>query len=439
MLRKPAVCVPLACALWISTALLCAGDADKSAAEWPQWRGPQRDGVSVEKGLLQHWTAKGPPLDWKTSGVGEGYASVAITDGKIFTMGKRNNTVYVMALSGDDGHSLWATPVGGSTGDAPSSTPTVDGNLVFAVGPQGDIVCVDAAYGKLLWQKSFTKDFGGSVPQWKYCESPLVDGDKLICTPGGKNATLVALNKKTGETIWKCSVPSGPGSGSGYASTVISEAAGVKQYVQLMGAGTGCIGVAADDGRFLWNYPRVGNGTASIPTPIVHDDYVFCSSGYGTGSALLKLSRSGNGVKAEEVYFLDGNVFQNHHGGLVLVGDYVYGGHGQNQGFPICVELKTGKIKWGGKMRGPGQESAAVACADGQLYFRYQDGTMALIQASPKGYKLNGKFNIPQVTGPSWSHPVVAGGKLYLREQDSLFVYRLTGSKSPASKSTGKK
>ena len=406
--------------------MLCvAGDTEKSAADWPQWRGPQRDGIAQEKGLLQRWTGKGPPLDWKADGLGEGYASLVIADGKIFTMGKRGNTVFVVARDGDDGHQLWATPVGGITSDPPSSTPTVDGELVFAVGPQGDIACVDSANGKLVWQKSFTKDFGGSVPQWKFCESPLVDGDKLICTPGGRDATLVALNKKTGDTIWKCAVPGGAGGGSGYASTVISEGGGVKQYVQLMGQGTGCIGVA-EDGRFLWNYPRVSNGTACIPTAIVRGDYVFCSSGYGTGSALLKLSRSGNGVKAEEVYFLNGNVFQNHHGGLVLVGDYVYGGHGHNQGLPTCVELKTGKVKWGGK-RGPGQGSAAVVVADQQCYFRYEDGLMALIRANPKAYKLNGQFKIPKVPGAdkSWSHPVVAGGKLYLREQDSLFVYKL--------------
>ncbi|HLJ12159.1 MAG TPA: PQQ-binding-like beta-propeller repeat protein, partial [Planctomycetaceae bacterium] len=306
-----------------------------------------------------------------------------------------------------------------------SSTPTLDGDRVYAIGPQGDLVCLNSADGKPQWQVSFTRDFGGSVPGWKYCESPLIDGEKLVCTPGGNEATVVALDKATGKTIWKCAVPGGAGSGYGYSSIVISEGAGVRQYVQLMGAGTGCIGVAAADGKFLWNYPRVSNGTASIPTPIVHGDYVFCSSGYGTGSALLKLSRSGSGVKAEEVYFLNPNQLQNHHGGLVLVDDYIYGGHGHNNGLPICVELKTGKIKWGGK-RGPGSESAAVVYADGQLYFRYQNGVMALIQASPKGYKLNGKFTIPQVSGPSWSHPVVAGGKLYLREQNNLFVYNVT-------------
>jgi outer membrane protein assembly factor BamB len=398
-----------------------AGDTDRSAADWPQWRGPHRDGVAEEKGLLQRWEPQGPPLTWKTSGLGEGYASVAIADGKIFTMGKRKNAVFVMARDAGDGHELWATPMGGSGGDPPSSTPTVDGDRVYVVGAQGDLVCLKAADGKKVWHKSFVKDFGGSIPTWKFCESPLVDGDKLVCTPGGAKATMVALDKKTGKLIWKCAVPGGAGSGSGYSSIVISEAAGVRQYVQLMGAGTGCIGVAANDGKFLWNYPRVSNGTASIPTPIVHSDYVFCSSGYGTGSALLKLSRSGSGVKADEVYFLGPSKLQNHHGGLVLVGDYVYGGQGDNNGIPICVEMKTGKVMW--ESRGPGSGSAAVVYADGQLYFRYQDGLVALIAASPDGYKLNGTCKIPEVPRESWTHPVVAGGKLYLREQDNLFVY----------------
>ena len=385
--------------LWLPSAAVVAGDAAKSAADWPQWRGPHRDDVAEDKGLLQRWESAGPPLAWKASGLGEGFASVAIADGKIFTMGKRQNKVFVMARDGSDGHELWATPVGQDGGDAPSSTPTVDGDLVYAVGPNGDVVCVQAADGKPLWHKSFTKDFGGSVPTWKFCESPLSDGDKLVCTPGGSKATMVALNKKTGKVLWKCAVPGGAGNGSGYSSIVISEAAGVRQYVQLMGEGTGCIGVNAKTGKFLWGYPRVGNRTASIPTPIVHGDYVFCSSGYGTGSALLKLSRSGNGVKAEEVYFLNGNTLQNHHGGLILVGNYIFGGHGHNNGFPICVELKTGRVIWGGKLRGPGQESAAVTYADNQLYFRYQNGVMALIQANPEGYKLNGSFRIPEVPG----------------------------------------
>ncbi len=408
------------CALVLSAAAIGAGN--HSAADWPQWRGPRRDGVSSEQGLLQSWSDQGPPAAWSAKGLGRGYASIAIADGKIYTMGKLDNAVHLLALDGADGHKLWSAPVG-SQAEEPSSTPTVDGDRVYAVGPFGDLVCAQAADGKVLWQKSYTRDFGGSVQTWKFCESPLIDGDKLICTPGGPQATLVALNKHTGELIWKCAVPNGAGNGYGYSSAVISEGAGVRQYVQMLGQGTGCVGVSAGDGKFLWNYAKVANGTATIPTPIVRGDFVFCSSGYGTGSALLKLSKAGKGVKAKEVYFLNANTLQNHHGGLVLVGDYVYGGHGHNNGLPICVELKTGKVKWGGKQRGPGSESAAVVCADGQLYFRYQDGLMALISASPKGYKLNGAFKIPDVSGPSWSHPVVADGHLYLREQDHLFVY----------------
>ncbi|HTI51419.1 MAG TPA: PQQ-binding-like beta-propeller repeat protein [Planctomycetaceae bacterium] len=406
--------------------LLSAAEVARPKADWPQWRGPHRDAVSTEKGLQQQWNEQGPPLAWKASGLGEGLASVVIADGRIFTMGKQHGSEFLLALSAEDGHPLWSTKVGLKSADSPSSTPTIDGDRVYALGPQGDLICAETATGKEIWRKSYTKDFGGSLPTWKYCESPLVDGQRLICTPGSPDATLVALDKKTGALLWKTAVPNGGGSGFGYSSAVISEGAGVRQYVQLLGAGAGCVGVAAADGKLLWSYARVGNGTASIPTPIVDGDFVFCSSGYGTGSALLRLTKEGTGVKATEVYFLSGNEFQNHHGGMIHVGEYVYSGHGHNNGFPVCLELKTGRIIWGGKQRGPGSGSAAVVYADGQLYFRYQDGLMALIGAKADGYHLNGTFKIPEVSGPSWSHPVVVGGRLYLREQNNLFVYDLT-------------
>jgi outer membrane protein assembly factor BamB len=400
--------------------------AAHGAPEWPQWRGPNRDGVSTEKGLLQKWAPAGPPLAWKASGLGKGLASVAISAGRIYTMGKRKGAQVLLALDLRDGREVWAAVVREKGGEDPHSTPTTDGERVYAIGPQGDLVCVTADTGKELWRKSFTSDFGGSAPGWNYCESPLVDGDRVLCTPGGNGATLVALDRKTGEVAWKCAVPGGAGSGFGYSSIVVSEGGGVRQYVQMMGQGTGCVGVAAKDGAFLWKYPRVGNGTATIPTPIVDGDHVFCSSGYNTGTALLKLTRDGDKVKAEEVYFIKGSRLQNHHGGLVRVGEFIYGGHGHNQGHPICVEMKTGRIAWGGDVPGPGKKSAAVVYADGQLYFRYEDGVMALISASKDGLRINGAFQIPQVAGPSWSHPVVAGGLLYLREQDNLFVYDVT-------------
>lgn len=426
------VCVGLivSVAVLLSTTLFAA---DPNGADWPQWRGPRRDAISSDKGLLKSWGEQGPPLAWKTSGLGSGFASIAVSDGRIFTMGRRKGSEGLIALNAQDGQELWSAKVGLDGNDEPSSTPTVDGDRVYALGSHGDLVCASVD-GKELWRKSFLKDFGGSVPTWKYCESPLIDGNKLICTPGSKNATMVALNKNTGDIIWKSAVPNGGGSGSGYSSIVISEGAGVRQYVQLLGAGTGCIGVAAADGKLLWKYDRVGNGTASIPTPIIDGDQVFCSSGYGTGAALLQLKKAGSGVSAMEVYFLKGNEFQNHHGGMVRVGPNIFCGHGHNEGFPICLEMKTGKIIWGGKQRGEGKGSAAVTFADGRLYFRYQDGTMVLIDASTNGYHPSGSFTIPEVRRESWSHPVVVGRKLYLREQDHLFVYDLA-DKSLATKS----
>ncbi|MFN0055398.1 MAG: PQQ-binding-like beta-propeller repeat protein [Planctomycetales bacterium] len=406
----------LAGALW-------GADADKPR-DWPQWRGPNRDAVSNEKGLLQKWGEEGPPLAWKTAGLGRGWGSLSIAGNRIYLLGQRQDGEYLAALNGDDGKEVWATKIGGGSTEA--GTPTVDGDRVYAVGPMGDLVCLQAADGRELWRKSFTTEFGGSVPTWKYCESPLIDGDKLICTPGSADATLVALNKKTGDLLWKASVPNGGGGGAGYSSIVISEGAGVRQYVQLLGAGTGCVGVAAADGKLLWKYAPVGNGTASIPTPIVEGDHVFCSSGYGTGAALLKLHKDGAGVRAEEVYFIKGNEFQNHHGGMIRLGEFIYCGQGHNNGFPVCLEMKTGKKRWGGDQRGPGTGSAAVVYADGQLYFRYDNGVMALIAATSDGYHLNGTFKIPDAKNASWSHPVVAGGKLYLREQDQLFVYQVT-------------
>jgi hypothetical protein len=210
---------------------------------------------------------------------------------------------------------------------------------------------------------------------------------------------------------------------------VISNGGGVKQYVQL--TGRGLVSVRAADGKFLWGYNKVANDTANIPTPIVTGNHVFASTGYGTGSVLLELAKAGDGVQAKEVYYLPGKTLQNHHGGLVLIGEHVYGGHGHNRGYPVSVELATGKIAWGGEgvdMSHGGTGSAAVTAADGHLYFRYQNGRMVLIEATPSGLRVKGAFSIPGVEHPSWSHPVVAGGKLYLREQDTLYVYDVKGA-----------
>lgn len=391
--------------------------------DWPQWRGPHRDGISSETGLLGEWTEEGPPLTWQVKGLGKGYSSVSIAGGKIFTMGRRGQAEMLMSLDAKNGHELWATEIG--SGDHSNCTPTVDGDLVFGVGLKGDLVCVEAATGKLVWKKNYGQDFGGSMMSgWGYSESPLVDGNKLICTPGAKDAMIAALDKRTGDVLWKAPQPDDIGKkgkdGAGYSSVVISTGAGVRQYIQLVGRGL--ISVEADTGKVLWTYNRVANGTANIPTPIVDGDYVFCSSGYQTGAALLKLNRAASGVVVEEVYFLNAQEMQNHHGGMILLDGHIYCGHGHNQGFPLCIEMLSGKDDWR-PGRGAGEGSAAISYADDRLYFRYQNGVMALIEATPKEYVLKGSFKIPSGGGPSWPHPAIAQGHLYLRDQDTLFCY----------------
>jgi outer membrane protein assembly factor BamB len=397
-----------------------------AAGPWPRWRGSHLDAHCQETGLMQQWPDDGPPLLWQVEGLGTGYAGVSVVGGKIFTMGRQSGTEHLIALNAKDGSPLWSTPIGpGSNQRGSNCTPTVDGDLVYAISIEGDLICARTDNGETVWRKNFGRDFGGKMmSSWGYSESPLIDGKLLVCTPGGPQAALAALDKKTGTPVWTTEMPYGGshgGDGAGYSSIVISQGAGVKQYVQLVGRGV--IGVAADSGQLLWRYDRIANSTANIPTPIVSGDYVFCSTGYGTGAALLKLTRSGRGVQAEEQYFLDANKLQNHHGGMVLLDGYIYCGHRHNEGFPICVEMKTGQIRWGGDQRGAGSGSAAVLYADGNLYFRYQNGTMALIEATPERYNLKSSFKLASVRAESWPHPVIADGKLLLRDQEVLMCY----------------
>jgi outer membrane protein assembly factor BamB len=402
--------------------------AKKNGGDWPQWRGPERDGICAESGLLKEWPKGGPKLLWDSrivnggTSVGTGFSSLAITQGRIFTLGDRKGQAgYAYCLDAETGKELWKTKVGPAQGDGPRCTPTVDGDRVYTLTRQGLLACLRSTDGSVVWQKDFKKDFGGRMMSgWDYSESATIDGDKLVCTPGGKDAAMIALDKLTGATGWKCQAPMN--SGAGYASIVIAKTGGLRQYITLMGPELGLIGVDAQTGKFLWNYRKVANGTANIPTAIVKDDFVFTSTGYGTGTALLKLVPDGKGgIQAVEQYFLKGKELQNHHGGVVMLGDYVYGGHGHNQGLPFCLEWRTGKFAWQ-PQRGVGNGSAAVLYADGHLYFRYESGEMALVEASPAGYQVKGSFRVP-IAGNGWPHPVIYHGRLYLRGADQILCY----------------
>jgi outer membrane protein assembly factor BamB len=395
------------------------------AADWPQFRGPNRTDVSDEKNLLKQWPVGGPPLVWKGDGLGEGYSSMAIVGDRIYSMGDKGDSSFLTASDRATGKFQWEAAVGKPGGNYKGTrcTPTVDGDRVYAIGQFGDLICCNAASGVERWRKNFQKDFGGRNGGWNYTESPLVDGDRLVCTPGGNDATMVALNKLTGEVIWKGVVPGGDT--AGYSSMVISEATGVRQYVQLMA--NGLVGFAAADGKMLWRYgdkgDRFGGNTANIPTPIVHGDYIFATAGYGRGGALIKLVGTAAGINAEEVYF--SNSVKNRHGGVVMIGDYIYGDL-DDSGNPWCAEWKTGKPRWKKDKPSEGRGSAAVTYADGRLYFQYQNGFMALVDASPEAYHEISSFKIPEPKRECWSHPVVVGGKLYVRSQDNLWCYDIT-------------
>lgn len=390
--------------------------ANARAADWPQFRGPHRDNVSQDTGLLQSWPKDGPPLAWKVQGLGGGYSSLSIAGDRIYTLGNKGNRSHVVALEREGGKIVWSAEVGTAGGNL-GCTPTVEDGRVYALGQEGDLVCLEAKDGQRVWHRNLLKEFGGKYGGWHYCESPLVDGDQVIVTPGGKTATMVALDKKTGKTVWQCAIPMEHPE-AGYSSVVVAKVDGVKHYVQLLNGGL--VGVGTD-GRFLWKYEKLGPNTANIPTPIVLKDQVLAVAGYGKGGALIQLKANGENVTATEVYFK--RELTNKHGGVVVVGDYVYGDT-DDQGRPFCAEVKTGKVLWKrDRNEGKGKDSASLTYADGRLYIHYQNGVVALVEASAKGYKEVGSFKVAKTQGPAWAHPVVVLGRLYLREGDMLYCY----------------
>jgi outer membrane protein assembly factor BamB len=395
-----------------------AGQPAAAAGDWPCWRGPNRDGKSTEIGLLKQWPAGGPKLLWSINNLGIGYSTVSIVGGKIFTMGDGPDSSNLIALDAKDGKQLWTAKVGAPGGNypGPRCTPTVDGNLVYALGHDGALVCVQAADGKEVWRKSMKKDFGGVMMSgWGYSESPLVDGPLLVITPGGPKGTLAALNKQTGATVWQSKDFT---DAAAYTAPIMSEYGGVRQYMTLTAENVA--GVNANDGSLLWKAARKGE-TAVIPTPVFHDGMLFVTSGYKVGCNMFKITAENKQFKAEQVYA--NKEMQNHHGGVILVGDHIYGL--SDPGQLVCMELKSGKVAWKDKSVGKG----SIAYADGHFYVRSEGGggTVALVEASPEGYKEKGRFDQPQRSKQnSWAHPVIAGGKLYLRDQGVLLCYDIS-------------
>jgi outer membrane protein assembly factor BamB len=414
---------------WSAVAVLACCEAATPNRDWPTFRGPERTAVSPDTDLLTKWPEEGPKLVWETAGAGRGYSSMAISGQRIYTLGDAPSTAddqdeYLLCFDQATGKQLWKTKTGPAwTTGKPNwhssrCTPSVDGERVYALTAHGELISCETS-GKELWRKDLRKDFDGKkADNWGYSESVLVDGDKVVCTPGGEKHTMVALNKQSGETIWSASREGD--SGAGHASIVIAEVGGTRVYVQT--TGSGAMGVRAADGKVLWSFD-IEHTTAVIPTPIVRGDLVFFSAGYGRGGALLKQVPGKEGeVTMEEVYPLRQDL-GNKHGGVILLGDYLYG-DSEDRGIPFCAELLTGEMKW--KARGSGRGSASMAAADGHLYIRYADGTMTLAKATPEAFEEISSFKVPgSGDRPSWSHPVIVDGRLYLREGDAIFCYEL--------------
>jgi outer membrane protein assembly factor BamB len=410
--------IRMASALLLSTALSAL------ANDWPQWRGPQRNDVSQETGLLGEWPKAGPKLLWKITEAGSGYSTPAVVGERLYLLGNEGlDNEFVEALAVKDGQRVWSTRLGkvGNPKMQPNfpaarSTPTVEGDSLYALGSDGDLACLETATGKVRWQKSLRKDFGGKPGTWAYAESPLVDGDTLVCTPGGSEATLVALNKKTGDVLWKCALPEGDE--AAYASAIVVESGGLKQYVQLLQKGL--VGVEAKTGKFLWRYGKaVSRFGANIPSPLASDGYVYTAAA-GTGGGLVKLKVSGGAAEAEQVYFepkMPAAI-----GGVVKVGDCLYGTTGESL---LCLDFATGKVKWQERALG----AASLCYADGRLYLHGENGEVALVEPSVEAYREKGRFSPPDQpkrAGPmekAWAYPVVANGRLYIRDHGTLWCY----------------
>lgn len=393
-------------------ALLTTPDAaQESGADWPQWRGPARDGISKETGLLKQWPAAGPPLAWRSAGAHEGYSSMSVAGGRVFTLGAKGPTEYVLAFDAASGKKLWETPngrrFGNDRGDGPRSTPTVDGGRVYVLGASGDLTVLEAASGRKVWSVNLLSKFGGYNPSWGLSESPLVLDDRILVNAGGRGSGVVALKKVDGSLIWRSQ-----NDGAAYSSAVLATLGTTQQAIFFTAERV--IGVDVASGRLLWSYAPVSNSTANIATPLVRANRVFVSSDYGTGGALLQLSAQGDRVTAQEIWF--NRNMRNHHSSSVWVGSTLFG---FSSSILMALRVDTGEVAWRDRSVGKG----SVVYADERLYLFSENGVVGLAEANPTAYREHGRFSLKTGNSPTWSHPVIAGGRLFLRDQDALYAY----------------
>lgn len=404
------------------------------AADWPQFRGPNRDGYSQDKGLLKEWPKAGPKLVWTWKDAGAGYSGPAVVGDTLYMMGAREGSEYLYALDIKGPKELWSVKLGpmfqwkgNSWNDGPSATPTVDGDLVFALSGNGELVCADTK-GNPKWRKSMPKDFAGEVNPiggdaknllgWGYTWSPLVDGDNLICVPGGKKGLVAALDKKTGNLVWQSKEVTDQAT---YSSPIVADVQGVRQYIVMTNAGA--VGIDAKTGGALWVYKREQPfADCVIPTPVYFTDHVYMTVGFGLGCDLVKLTKDGAKFKSEPVY--SDRKLTNREGGVILMDGRIFG-HSENKGWE-CQDLMTGKILWADKRK---MKSGSLITAEGLFYiYGADDGVVALVKPDAKKWEEISRFTIPQMgknkpNGKIWTHPIIANGKLYLRDQELLFCY----------------
>jgi len=398
--------------------LACTSAFGQPKAEWPCFHGPKRDNKSTETGLLKQWPEDGPKLLWTASGLGKGYSSVGIAGGLIYTAGTREKQTYVIALD-LDGREKWRKLNGPSweatrrhaVGYAGSrGTPTWDEDRLYHVSERGHLTAFEAATGRQLWRVDLFKTYDAPVPKYGIAESVLIDGDRLIVCPGGKKGYMVCLEKKTGKPVWANTEIR---EGVGYCSPVIATFAGTRQILSMSEASV--FAVDAATGKRLWHVAHGNRRRNSCTDPIFHNGHVFATTGYGAGSILIRLEAVDGGIRAETVW--SGKLMDNHHGGVVLLDGHLYGAGHNAKGW-FCLDFMTGKQAWNAPGKG------ALTWADGMLYCLEERGTMKLVEATPKAYREVSSFVVPS-GGPGlrWAHPVVCGGRLYIRHADKLYAY----------------